>query len=681
MHTIATSELSKVTLGDTTIDGPALWTSNASTPNLSLASVLAWTGTDPNHSLNVMQSSDGVHYGGKVTFNESSASRPAIAVEGPPTTIVLAWTGIDPNHSLNLLCQGAACGTRGSSYKKVTFSDNSFTSPTLARSGSHFYLGWAGTDANHSLNVWPFSLTTSGSGFVMGAKTVLPHFSSVSQPNLSVNPQTNVLLLTWDAAAPASYLAFATSTNGTTWTGYGLGEASAAGPNALAVASSGMPPYWMTWTGATAARSVYVRFSQSFPTWPNSNITMLGEAATGGPALGYVGIVGEVLLAWTGIDAAQHLNIATLASAGTPTLDQRIDSYIAGLSTTQLIGQTIMMSVCTNRYSDESGNLSQALQQWDVGSAIIYTSCNGGPTMPPPPAANLQALDSALQSHANHAGTLIIGIDQEGGTVDRLAPYFGGTPSAQSLGQSGNPQNAYNAAATEASRMQSVGLNTDFAPVADVYQGGGEGASRMFGSTVGTVTTYAGAFLDGLQQQQHGIAGTLKHWPGIGAATGNPDLTLPTINQSQATMQANDFAPFANLLYQNPGMVMVTTVLAPAYDAHAPADLSRTLVTSVLRGQLGYRGVVITDALGAQGIVIYMQQQGYTGPAAIGEAGVRAFLAGDDLLLCPLSQSDLQAVVNAMTSALSSGRITAAELDAAVHRIIRLKVELGVLSV
>jgi hypothetical protein len=88
-------------LGDTSIDGPDVWTSNPGSPNVGLASVLAWTGTNSAHSLNILQSSDGVTYGGKVTFGESAISRPAVAVQGPPTTIVLAWTGADSNHSLN----------------------------------------------------------------------------------------------------------------------------------------------------------------------------------------------------------------------------------------------------------------------------------------------------------------------------------------------------------------------------------------------------------------------------------------------------------------------------------------------------------------------------------------------------------------------------------------------------
>jgi beta-N-acetylhexosaminidase len=332
-----------------------------------------------------------------------------------------------------------------------------------------------------------------------------------------------------------------------------------------------------------------------------------------------------------------------------------------------------MLAVYADSYND---NLNQALTQWHLGSAIVFTNYNGGPLMPTT-LGGMQALVSALKNHAETP--LLLAADEEGGDVDRLAPYYGGTPSARQLAATGNPQTAVDQAQSDAKRMLQIGLNVDFAPVVDVDQGGGIGSSRTFGTTVSTVTTYAGAFLDGLQQ--HGVAGTLKHWPGLGAATGNPDYALPTINQTQAQMQANDFATFQALLSHQPGMIMVTTVFAPAYDSRNPAMLSSTLVDGVLRGQLGYSGVIVTDALDGQGLITYMQQQGYSDPAAgLAEASVRAFLAGNDLIEAPIEQDRLAAVVTAMTQAVQSGRISPDRLNASVHRLIALKVRLGQLT-
>ncbi|HEX9056273.1 MAG TPA: glycoside hydrolase family 3 N-terminal domain-containing protein [Ktedonobacterales bacterium] len=362
-------------------------------------------------------------------------------------------------------------------------------------------------------------------------------------------------------------------------------------------------------------------------------------------------------------------------TAGTPesSLDQRIDAYIASLTPAQQIGQTLMLAVYADAYNDD---LNQALTQWHLGSAIIFTNYNGGP-LRPTTLAGMQQLVRDLVSHADTP--LLLATDEEGGLVDRLSFYYGPTPAPQQLTASGDPHQAYLQAQLDAQRMRQIGFNVDFAPLADIDQGGGIDPSRMFGTTPDQVTTYAGAFLDGLQQ--NGIAGTLKHWPGLGASSGNPDHTLPAVSHSRTQLDAVDFASFRALLSHNPDLIMVTHVMVPAYDTQAPASLSPVLVGQVLRGQLGYDGVVVTDAMNAQGIIDYMAQQGYGDPAlGIAEASVRAFLAGDDLIEAPIEQDRLAEVVAAMTQAVQSGRISQARLHEALRRIVRLKVRLGTLT-
>ncbi len=375
----------------------------------------------------------------------------------------------------------------------------------------------------------------------------------------------------------------------------------------------------------------------------------------------------------TGMATATGLPTAAPTDTPPPGLDQRIDAYIASLTPAQQIGQTLMLAVYANGYN---ANLNQALTQWDLGSAIVFPNYNGG-ALQPTTLAGMQQLVHDLNAHATTP--LLLAIDEEGGLVDRLSFYYGSTPSPQQLAATGDPQQAYNQAQTDAQRMKQVGFNVDFAPLADVYQGGGIDKSRTFGTTPDQVTIYAGAFLDGLQQ--NGVAGTLKHWPGLGASSGNPDFTLPTVTHTKAQLNAIDFASFRALLPHQPDLIMVTHVIVPAYDPNEPASLSSILVQQVLRGQLGYQGVVVTDAMDAQGLIEYMRQQGYSDPAqGIAEACVRAFVAGDDLIEAPIEQDRLAAVVAAMTQAVQSGRISQTRLHEALHRIIRLKVQLGLLT-
>jgi beta-N-acetylhexosaminidase len=273
----------------------------------------------------------------------------------------------------------------------------------------------------------------------------------------------------------------------------------------------------------------------------------------------------------------------------------------------------------------------------------------------------------------------VVATDEEGGDVDRLAPYYGPSPSPQMLAATGDPQQVYAQAQLDARRLQASGINTDFAPLADVYQGGAVDQSRMFGTTPDQVITYAGAFLDGLQH--NGVVGTLKHWPGIGSAPANPDYGLPTITHSQAELNALDFAAFRSLLPHQPGMIMVTHVMVPAYDPHEPASLSPVLIDQVLRSQLGYQGVMITDAMDGGGLLQFMQQQGYTNLAqAIAEASVQAILAGNDIVECPIEPDRLATAVAAMTTAVQTGRISQERLRQSLRRIIALKVRMGLIS-
>jgi len=174
---------------------------------------------------------------------------------------------------------------------------------------------------------------------------------------------------------------------------------------------------------------------------------------------------GCVGLPTTGTTGPAATTAASTATSTPQNLDQRIDAYIAKLTPAQQIGQTLMLAVYANGYND---NLNQALTQWHLGSAIIFPNYNGGPLMPTT-LAGMQQLVGDLKSHADTP--LLLATDEEGGLVDRLSFYYGQTPSPQQLSASGDPHQAYLQAQTDAQRMRQIGLNLDFAPLADINQG------------------------------------------------------------------------------------------------------------------------------------------------------------------------------------------------------------------
>jgi len=170
-----------------------------------------------------------------------------------------------------------------------------------------------------------------------------------------------------------------------------------------------------------------------------------------------------------------------------------------------------------------------------------------------------------------------------------------------------------------------------------------------------------------------GIIGTLKHWPGLGADTVDPHDALPTIQSSRAELNSINFAPYRTLIAQgNVDMIMSTHELVPAYDKTLPATLSPILINQVLRGDLGYQGVIITDGLYMRAI-----SEHWTLP----QAAVLAVQAGNDILLGPYNIQTVQNVLDALQAAVTSGTISKARIDLSVERILALKIKYGLIQV
>jgi beta-N-acetylhexosaminidase len=335
----------------------------------------------------------------------------------------------------------------------------------------------------------------------------------------------------------------------------------------------------------------------------------------------------------------------------------RVDAYLASMTLDEKLGQMFLIETLYKYYSPDVDNMVRNLH---AGAMIVYDQNTDS-------LAQMRDYIATVQAHA--AIPLMVSADEEGGVVDRLVRFEPPRPSAQDLAATGDPHQAWLAAAKDAHDLQAVGINTDLAPVVDVRTiPNAIEYTRLFGDNVSTVDTYAGAFLQGLQQ--NGEIACLKHWPGIGSTSGDPHLTLPVITRSLQDLESTDFAAFRNLLPINPGMIMVTHVLVPAIDPDLPATLSPKLVQGVLRGELGYDGVVMTDSL-------YMK--GISDRYNLGEAAVLSVIAGDDLLEGAWDSASMTEMLNALKAAIAQGRISQARIDQSVRRILLLKQQYGLL--
>jgi beta-N-acetylhexosaminidase len=280
----------------------------------------------------------------------------------------------------------------------------------------------------------------------------------------------------------------------------------------------------------------------------------------------------------------------------------------------------------------------------------------------------LRELTDGLQraaKNANSAG-LIVAFDHEGGDAAALhPPFFSRLPSAADLTAIGDAAQVTASAQRSAKEMATAGINLELAPVLDV---GDPPRSRgvTFGGDPDVVTQYGLAFMKGMISA--GVAVGVKHFPGQGRATQDPSVALPFVNMNETFLRGTALPPFEAAIAGGAGVVIVSHAVYPAWDPARPASLSKRIVTDVLRGELGYQGVVMTDDLSLAAI---------RGQYPPGEAAVLAIEAGSDLVLVTAPSAAAE-VVDALTAAVQSRRISRSRLDESVARIIALKRRLGV---
>ncbi len=263
---------------------------------------------------------------------------------------------------------------------------------------------------------------------------------------------------------------------------------------------------------------------------------------------------------------------------------------------------------------------------------------------------------------------LLISTDQEGGNVTRIGAPAAVSPGNMAIGATFSPTSALRAAAVTGQQLRAMGINEDDAPVVDVNTNPANAADgpRSFGDRAGMVSAMAGAAVSGYQSA--GVAATAKHFPGLGSTTINTDNGVAVTDETRAEIMANDLPPFRAAIAAGTDTIMTAHIIAPALDpSGTPASMSKPIVTGLLRDQLGYQGVVVTDALSAAAL------EGIP-PAQRAVEGVEA---GDDLLLMPDSLPDS---VQAVLDAVHNGTISEQRIDESVTRILTLKDRLGLFT-
>ena len=286
-------------------------------------------------------------------------------------------------------------------------------------------------------------------------------------------------------------------------------------------------------------------------------------------------------------------------------------------------------------------------------------------------AARLRATISEMQTRNAAAGRppLFVAVDQEGGRVQRLKPPdFTDFPSAREIGGTGDPENARAFAAAIAHELSTVGINWDFAPVLDVDNNPANPVigNRSYSEDAGIAAAMGAAAVRGLQDDG-GILACGKHFPGHGDTDVDSHHALPTIPHGLQRLSEIELRPFRAAIDAGVAAIMTAHIVFPALDPDRPATMSARVLTGLLREQMGFSGLIITDDLEMRGV------KDRWGSA---EAAVQAVLAGADILLCCHALETQRAIRDALADAVISGRIPRSRVDDACSRIAAAKARL-----
>jgi beta-N-acetylhexosaminidase len=353
-----------------------------------------------------------------------------------------------------------------------------------------------------------------------------------------------------------------------------------------------------------------------------------------------------------------------------------ITSTIARMTLEEKVGQLFSSRVYGSTVDTEHpSNVEQfglatpreIIEEYHLGG-ILYFAWTDSVESPEQAAG----LSNGIQDVMSTTGAEIpglISIDQEGGLVARLTEPATQTPGAMALGATRDVQGSRDLARIQGTELAAIGVTQNFAPVADVNVNPDNPVIgvRSFGSDPGLVADLTAAQVRGYQDDA-GISAAAKHFPGHGDTDVDSHYGFPVINHTREEWETIDKPPFQAAIDAGIDVIMTAHIQVPALDDSGdPATLSKPILTDVLRGEMGYEGVIITDSLGMAGV-----REKY-GDARV---PVLALKAGADILLNP---PDLEVAYNGVLDAVESGELTEERLDESLYRVLSLKWDNGVI--
>ncbi|MFW6136167.1 MAG: beta-N-acetylhexosaminidase [Chloroflexota bacterium] len=352
------------------------------------------------------------------------------------------------------------------------------------------------------------------------------------------------------------------------------------------------------------------------------------------------------------------------------TLEGRVEALLSRMTLEQKVGQLFVVWFEGAEYSDA---LDRMIRELNVGGIVLF-----GPNVGS--AEEVTTLINAAQATAAQAGAgipLIVATDHEGGSVNRFADGLTRFPSSMAVAATGSLENARAQAGVMAEELTALGINMNLAPVVDVNTNPDNPVIgvRSFGSDPHTVADFGAVMIEELQQ--HGLVATAKHFPGHGDTAVDSHDALPVLPHDRQRLDEVELVPFRAAIDAGVDAVMTAHVALSAVDptSDLPATLSSVVLTDLLRGELGFDGLVATDSLGMRAL---------DETVGLADASAMAFQAGADLLMfgrdAGRNPGEQTLAYQNVLALVRDGTVSRERLDASVHRILLVKARRGLLD-
>jgi beta-N-acetylhexosaminidase len=343
-----------------------------------------------------------------------------------------------------------------------------------------------------------------------------------------------------------------------------------------------------------------------------------------------------------------------------PALTQEsIQIKLKQMTINEKIGQMMLAGIDGTTMNAQAKAL---IQDYQVGGIIFYKN-NLASTK-----QTVQLINSLKESNSRNAIPLWLSLDEEGGRVTRLPDELHKFPTNAVIGQANNEKFSFAVGSTLGLELKAYGLNMDFAPVLDINSNPDNPVigDRSFGVNASVVSKLGVQTMKGLQSQS--IVSVVKHFPGHGDTSVDSHIGLPVVQHDLNRLRNLELIPFAEAIKNKADAVMVAHILLPKIDANNPASFSKTTITGILRKELGFQGLVISDDMTMGAIA-----KNYD----VGEAAVKAVQAGTDVILVAHEYEKEVKVIQALRQAVKDKRISMDQLNTSVTHILMLKSKYG----